>query len=286
MNSFKIIRFDLNYILLIAAILAFALSNKVVSGFERVRSIEEMKLAVPAAFQIIMAGGDKYLAANIAVFRAVTAGTHQFKDETYEILAKVQTSAAALNPRHEDNYYTAAAILAWNNQLDAAQEILTLATETRLNDALPPFFRGFNKYYFDTDYTGAAQDLLVAASRSTQTNQAAFTGIAAKWTERREDIEPAVEMLQRMKSATKDSNTQLILGARIDRLIGLKKLRLAASEFIKKNKRPPASLIEIVQSGLIAEIPADPFGFGFSLDPQGKPVLNNRPPQKPGNKKP
>lgn len=274
MNLFNSIKQNRALFFLILMLFLFAVFNKKVTSFEKVRVGHEMQLALPASVQLLMFGGDRYFAANIGTFRAVTVGVFQLKPETYSVLASVQQSAAKLNPRHEDNYYTAAAILAWNDQVDAAQEILKAASNARSNDALPPFFHGFNRYYFFGDYRGAAEDMLKAAERSEAGNRIGLTAVAAKWYERGQDPHVAIDMIQKL--AKQNSNQQLkqLLGARVTRLEGLVSLTEAADRFRLKQHRKLERLDELVETGELSALPVDPLGMGYTLNKDGLPILN------------
>jgi len=270
---------DRKLLVLIGFLLAFVVANLHVTNIKRKRIEAELQIAFPAPVQLILAGGDRYLAANIGTFRAVTVGVFQLKPETYKVLATIQRSAAQLNPRHEDNYYTAAAILAWNEETAAAQEILAAAREARPTDALPAFFYAFNRFYFYHDPVDAAKEMQVAAARSQGANRAALTDVAARWYQLGEDPAFAVTMIRNMAVQTRDQELKRLLQARVVRLEGLITLRNATKQFTADNGRPPGRLEELVDKHHLASIPVDPLGIGYSLDKTGQPILNRRPVQ-------
>lgn len=240
------------------------------------RKVDEMSVAMPAIVQLGFAMGDRYLAANMGVFRSQTIGTQEFQTDTYAALAKVQLVTAQLNPKHEDNYYTAAAILPWNGQLDIAQTILGYAVVAREKDPLPPFFRGFDKYHFLHDYVGAGQDLLLAADRSESTNAVALRSIASHWIERGYEPAQARNMILAMAKNTNNARLANLLNARAARLEGLIALQVAAKKMQEKMSRPPEKLEELVQFEFISALPQDPFGLGYELDVNGVPQLASR----------
>jgi len=123
----------IKYFLLGSALLTYWLGFLTTSTrLEKIRKPEvsaEMQVILPRGIQVALAGGDRFLAANIDTFRTLTADPQNQRADRFVIQALVQEDAAWLNPRHEDNYYLAAANLAWNEQLDAAQRILEAASK-------------------------------------------------------------------------------------------------------------------------------------------------------------
>ena len=125
----------------------------------------EIRVALPLFVQVFMFGGDRYLAANVAGIRALVVETGKMSPDEFAILGRVQEDVSWLNPGHEDNYYTAAAILPWNGQLDAAQRILVRATEARFYDYQPAFYYAFHLLHYQRDAVGASDWLLKAAAK-------------------------------------------------------------------------------------------------------------------------
>ena len=54
------------------------------------------------------------------------------------------------------------------------------------------------------------------------------------------------------------------------------RVKESADAFAAKIGRRPAQLEELVSSGVIREIPPDPFGAGFVLDTSGVPVFGKK----------
>lgn len=261
-------------ILLVLCLACYAVTYQQIWQRPRDRQKQWMQISLPPVPQLMLAFGDRYLAANMATFRAVTVGVETLPDAVYQKLGEVQVTAARLNPKQEDNYYTAAAILPWNGQYEAGQSVLAMATRGRQQDALPPFFHGFNRFYFKQDYYGAAKDLEVAAARSEPVNRRALTSIAAKWYEKGSDPVFAIQMLDGLIASNNHPDLKRLLQARRQRLVGLVELRLAAEVYRQRHGRPAGKLQELVGQGMLPALPVDPFGHGYGLDASGKPFLN------------
>ena len=265
-------------ILLLCLVIAYSWVATRWYAIEQPRSVDEMQVALPAPLQLLFTWGDRYLAANISVFRAVVVGVHQLKPQTYETLALVQQAAAQLNPYHEDNYYIAAAILPWNGQLPLTQDILSRAMAVRVSDALPAFFHGFNRYYFLHDYRGAAEDLLLAAERDQIGNARSLRSIAARWLERGYDIEQALLIVEGMLKNNRDKHLQPILAARVQRLRNLFQLQQAITVFQRRYARRPQQLQQLVSTKILPSLPLDPWGKKYTINSNGQArVVEDKP---------
>jgi hypothetical protein len=266
---------------LIAALaLSFAATAERLKTVPRQTVSLELQVALPLFVQVFMTAGDRFLAANLAAIRALVVETSKMRPEDYRILGKVQEDASWLNPAHEDNYYIAAAILPWNQELDATQTILARASKARPFDYQPAFYYAFHQLHFKGDAVGASAWLREAAEKlPSDEERLIMQNFAARWIDRAEDVDLAIRVVEAMARQAKRKDFRAYLEQRVVRLRSLKALRAAADGFREHHGRPPASLQELAGSGLIAEIPADPFGYGFDLDTGGRVILRATPPR-------
>lgn len=241
---------------------------------------KEMQVALPRFIQVALTGGDRYLAANIATWRSLVASTEFMEKDNYAIQARLQRDAAWLNPGQEDNYYVAAAILPWAGEVDAAQEVLQRASEARTFDWQPAFYYAFNVYQFRNDSAAAAK-LMHEASRRPMSEDThyIFEQIAASWFEKGYSPDVALRIVQDMAKGARSSGFRKFLEVRAARLQTLINLRAATEQFKTQQGRPARALSELVDAGIVAAVPNDPFGMGFELDDSGAPVF-----RRPGGK--
>lgn len=252
---------------------------------KRIIASPEIQVALPLFVQVIMAGGDRFLAANLGAIRALITETAKMHPDEYKILGKVQVDASWLNPAHEDNYYVASATLPWNGEVDAAQTVLRRASLARTFDYQPAFFYAFNLVHFKGEVTGAANWLRAAAAKLQDDDERLMMeNFAARWLDRADDLGMAVAVVESMARQAKRKDFRNYLLQRAQRLRDLLSLRQAASVFQKKNGRPVESLEQLVEAGLIVGIPVDPFGVGYALDPGGIPVFGGVKVDAYGNK--
>jgi hypothetical protein len=266
-------------------LVALALALVFVFSAERLKSAPrqsvsvEMRVALPLFVQVFMAMGDRHLAANIAAIRALVVAPEKMRPEEFRILAKVQEDVSWLNPAHEDNYYIAFAILAQFGELDSAQTVLARASRVRFFDYQPAFFYGFNQWYYKHDPIGAATWMRDAAEKLPDPDQRlTMQNMAARLIDKAQDTELAIRVVEAMAKEARRKDFRAYLELRVVRLRQLHQLRTAAIAYRERFGKPLSNLPELVSSGILAELPTDPFGFGFGFDKQGEIVLRTSPP--------
>lgn len=270
-------KYRLLFITLGAALVFWFTSQALQEHPRSASQAEVLRVRLPAAVQLAYAGGDPWLAANLNVFRSLIVAPTITERETYRVQAQLQLDASLFNPRHEDNYYVAAAILPWNGFVNEAQAVLKRASQYRTRDWMPPFYYAFGLWYFEQRPMEAGRWADIAASRSNATNARALGAIAAKWYEQGDQPQLAHDLIQAMQQQTQDQRLRQQLQWRIDRLEGLIHLRAAHQAWQQQHKNPPPSLQALVGYADLLQIPNDPTGLGYGLDSQGRPILRRRP---------
>lgn len=243
---------------------------------KRVNASAEIQVALPLFVQVFMAGGDRFLAANLGSIRALITESARMHPDEYTILAKVQADASWLNPAHEDNYYVATAVLPWNAQVDAAQTVLRRASLARPFDYQPAFYYAFNLVHFNGDAAGASEWLRIAAAKLPNDDERLIMeNYAARWLDKADDLGLAIAVVESMAKQAKRKDFRNYLLLRAQRLRDLLALRQAAERFRQKTGQPAQTLEQLVSNGFLATLPVDPFGIGYSLDDRGVPVFGS-----------
>jgi hypothetical protein len=259
--------------LIVLSLAGFVLSASKTADLPRKRAADEMRVAIPPHIQVFMAGGDRYLAANIAAIRAAVVGTGHLSDDTIIALGNVQRDAARLNPKHEDNYYIANAVLPWRGNVDAAQFALEAAARSRRDDLLPAFFHAFNSQHFSGKYLEAGKELIDAAQRSHSLDERrSLEAIATRWIERHDDDVEAAAYLDKLAQETTDAAFKDYIHQRKAKLAGLMLLRRAVKEYNQRVGRPPEQATDLLKAGVLAQLPIDPFGIGYVLNAAHEPM--------------
>lgn len=257
--------------------LFFLLGQSALKGVKRSRPNAEIEVALPIFIQVALAGGDRYLAANWSVIRALVTETSRMAPEEYQVLGQVQKDASWLNPAHEDNYYIATAILPWEGQVEPTQVILGRATVARFFDYQPPFYYAFNLFHFMGDAFGASEWLRRAAKELPDPDERlTMENLAAGWLDRSQDLDMAARIVDAMAAEAKRKDFADYLRQRSQRLRDLAALRRAAKIYSEQRGSPPGSLQDLLNAGVIGKLPIDPFGAGFAIDADGLPVFRSR----------
>lgn len=240
----------------------------------RPASAPELLVTLPIPAMVLMAGGDRYLAANLAAIRALVSDTRRMGGTDFAVQARLQSDVAWLNPFHLDNYYVAVAILPWNGELQAAQKILRRASQARNFDFQPLFYYAFHQYHFERNPAAAAISLLEAARRAPeQRHRWYLQDLAARWIERGYRADAASEVVAAMAQSAGPGPMRRNLERRAQRLKNLALLQRATDEFQSQFGRLPRRFDELVSTGLLERIPTDPLGAVYEINAQGQPVL-------------
>ena len=225
------------------------------------------RVVVSAPVQVLMTGGDRFLAANFESIRAVATASDapEAAEANASFAIRARRVVAQLNPCHEDNYYQGNALLTWGGAVAEGNDLLRRATECRTWDEVPPFFYGFNQYFFLHDVEGARAALETAATRATD-NAAGFRKFAIMLAAGElNDDSAALDFLQRERAATADPKLQGMLDKRIARVQGLISLRSAQQRYEARFGQPLSDPAALIESGELDAFPNDPLRIGYEF---------------------
>lgn len=228
-------------------------------------------VVIPSAVQVVLYGGDRFLAANVEQIRAAASGEWSVNDGAgYRLRAHRVVSQ--LNPCHEDNYWFGNAALSFGGAVDAGSELLGRASQCRFWDDLPPFLYGFNHRFFKLDAVTARKAIEIAADRAT-TNAPVLRQLAIIITVNTiKDAKAARAMLQMERDKSRDPILHKLLDQRIERMNGLIILREAKAEYERRFGVVLTDPKDLLKNGVLKEFPKDPLRLGYRLE-RGEFVL-------------
>lgn len=231
-------------------------------------------VVLPPPVQVLLAGGDRHLAAGAAVARVLAYPADLIRPEDTPVRARIQVDAAELNPAHEDNYYLAAATLEDATLANSVFNVLERAHAARPYDMQPAYYLGVLHVLFLGDFDQGAQWAGVAAGRAdTEANRMALERMSARWAMRAQDTQLGLRMLQTMYAQARTRSLKRYLDERMTSVRGLLEWRKAADAFAAKEGRRPVSLDEVRAGGFVVSEPLPAKGFAYSLNADGVPLL-------------
>src|SRR5690606_24753430 len=221
------------------------------------------RVVIPAPLLVVLHGGDRFLAADLETMRLSATGMDDRGVDT-GYLVRAQREVARLNACHEDNYYLANGLLTWGGAVEQGNEVLRAAVECRFWDEFPPFFYGINLSFFQRDNEEAARVLEIGARRSTD-NAAAMQKLAVMLrAEQFADERLALNYLIQQRDSSVDPKLKDMLDKRVIRLQGMIQLREAQRQY-ESEHGPLRDLQQLVDRGLLDELPTDPLRLGYEL---------------------
>jgi hypothetical protein len=221
-------------------------------------------VVLPAAAQVMVYGGDRFLGANIEQIRAAASGLGLAGGGS-DYRLRAHRVVAQLNPCHEDNYWFGNAALSFGGSPDAGSELLGRASQCRFWDEMPPFLYGFNQRFFRLDAIAARKAIELAADRAT-TNAPGFRQLAILITINTiKDAKAAIAMLQYEREKAQDPILRGLLDQRIQRMNGLLTLREAKVEYERRFRTPLDDPKKLLLTGLLSAFPEDPLHLGYEF---------------------
>lgn len=177
-------------------------------------------------------------------------------------------TAVKLDPYNVDAYYFAQAAFTWDvGRVAEVNELLKWGVQYRTWDPWLPFYLGFNNAYFLKNYDLAAEYMQQAAEVS---GNPLFTNLAARYFYESAQTELGLVFLDAMIDTAKDKSVRQSYTLRRDSLLAIRKIEQAQSEFQETTGSSATELGDLLRTGLLTAIPADPYGGEFYLDEDGK----------------
>lgn len=246
----------------------------------RVKADLGTSVKLPIFADVMLTGGDRFLAANVSTVRAMVAFVEPQANtpEGLAVIGALQEDVSRLNPGHEDNYYLAAASLIGTPGHAQGQRILRRAIDARPFDYLPPFFYAVNRMFYDRAPIDGAHWLRIAAARNNdEEDRANMEKIAARWLVKGGDPEMAASVLDMLAQQARTPSLREHFVKRAQQARDLLDLQRAVQRYSERYGRPPGKMEDLVTTGILARLPKDPFGNGYELSSNGTPVVRSAP---------
>lgn len=207
-------------------------------------------------------------------------GSHSRTDQNYTWLGHILEVVTTLNPLYQAPYeFGGIALAAEAGDVDRSialfkKGMANVPTSDPRYYYLP-FFLAFDYMYYKGDYLTAAHYLEQAAQFPQ--SPAYLPKLAARLYADADSPELAVTFLQEMIQSTDRQDLKERLAVRLHYVIhhsNLKTLNQAVDIFYQHFEKYPASLDELVDAGIVHEIPVDPRGGTYYINGQDHRVAN------------
>lgn len=227
----------------------------------------------PTAALEIMSLGNRELASALIFYNAqfYFGEKYAWRREApeYQRLFVALDKATDLDSRNMDCYYFAQGLFSdITPAVPVLNRLLEKGMRSRPTDWYLPFFLGANYYFQLKDPVKAAEYLQKAAAVSP--NSEFFASLSARMLYQGNQTEAAIAYLEAFIKGTNNPAVREKLQLRLRALQAIFVLEHGVADFAKAKGRLPHDLDEVVSSGLIDAIPADPYGGTFYLEESGK----------------
>lgn len=217
-----------------------------------------------------LAGEFKGLVANYFFLEAASfiGGDMEAEEREWAAVARLIEQSSILDPYFKQTYSFAQGVLPWHaKKLDETLIILERSSKHRTWDWVPGFFIGFNHFYFKNDNATASKALMEASK--VPGAPGALSTWAARLASQAGQYQTAIEFLVGMYESTDDEHQKEMLMRRIQAVRTAYVLQQAVDRFGEQFGHTPVSLDELVEKGLIEELPENPYHRPFALNDEG-----------------
>lgn len=196
--------------------------------------------------------------------------TTSIKEKDWNAIIRIFNLSMALDPYFQHTYFLAQGWLPWTaGRIEETNELLQIAKENRTWDWIPAYFMGFNTYYFLGNNAEAGRLFLEGG---TIPNSPPFLPIlGARFAHKGGVTESAIPLLQSMlerKDQTEPGYQDI--KDRFEALKGVYVLEQALKKYEQRYGNKPKVLNELVTSGVLLQLPPNPYNLEYCIDKEGK----------------
>lgn len=208
----------------------------------------------------IAAGEFKGILADYLLLKASVflGGRYEAAENDWIGVYNLFKQSLALDPYFFQTCYYIQATLPWEAKMpQKAVELLEISRKHRYWDWQPGFYAGFDYCHFLNDNLTASKILMETATRP---NAPALLGLlGARLAQKGGKAEAGIIFLQAMYKNTDNKETRRQITVRLDALKGVLNIEKAIEKFISKFGHSPQSLDELVETGIVAQLPKNPY---------------------------
>ncbi|GBD26704.1 hypothetical protein HRbin30_02044 [bacterium HR30] len=250
----------------------------------------ELIYAPPGQFLQVISLGYRHALADVLWFRTINYfGRHYRKDRVYPWLAEMCERVTDLDPAAVHVYRFGGVILPWEaNEIDAGISLLEKGVRNLPHSWELRYILGFSYYFFRDDLQSASRELRAALALPDAPGFLA--GLLAVIDAAHRGPEAAMEFLRAALATTTVPEVRETIHEQLRELEFARawgELQRAIEQYQQVFGQPPPSIHALVTSGVLTQIPTDPFGGRFEIDPASGALRSTtgRSPKKLGSSK-
>lgn len=227
--------------------------------------------------------GYHHLGADVLWLKLVQViGKHQNTMDEYEWMAHALDVITTLDPQYAYAYYAGGVILGdLANRPDLANRLLERGHAANSTVWNIPFLLGYNYYFLLADPDMGAYYTMRAAAIPGR--PAYLPGLATRMAAEAGKPETALAFLEARLRETDDPEMKKFFEARMKEVIierDIRMLERAVYQYRTTHGQVPPSLTALVQAGLLAALPLEPFGGEYRLDQWTGTVTSSTHPER------
>jgi hypothetical protein len=208
--------------------------------------------------------------ADVLWFRTISYfGEHYRNDRTYPWLAAMCDLVTDLDPHAEHVYRFCGAVLPWEaGQVEAGLRMLDKGTRQLPDSWMLQYYLGFLEYFFKDEREHALAHLHRAATLPGAHPEVAH--LAALLATEQYGPETTLAFLSELERNADSADLRSMIRDSMQdaqAAANLQQLNSAVATYAERTGHPPLQAEDLVDTGLLAAVPADPFGGTYVIDP-------------------
>ena len=188
--------------------------------------------------------------------------------DEYEWIYHVLDVITTLDPQYDYAYQVGGVVLTnLANRVDLSNKLLEKGFKENPTVWNLPFLLGYNHYFILGNAPQAAE--YIAAAARLEGGPAYLPGLASRMFAEANNPDTALQFLEALWRQTKDPEMREVLEVRAKEVMIERDIRLlesAVERYRSIKGRIPSKLNELALSGIIEQIPEEPFGGSYELD--------------------
>ena len=227
--------------------------------------------------------GYHHLGADVLWLRLVqVVGNRRNNADEYEWMYHALDVITTLDPQYAYAYYAGGVILGdLANRTDLSNRLLEKGADANPEVWNIPFLLGYNYYFLLGDPAKGAEYIMRAASLPDGPSY--LPGLATRMAAEAGSPDTALAFLEARLRETQDPEMREVLAYRMKEVIIERDLRILESAVVAyrtQHQASPARLADLVVAGALLNLPQEPFGGDYRLDPNTGAVSSSTHPER------